>query len=319
MPPGPSRNGRRPDPTTGRVPLTPAGRAEVEATARALAARGVEVAEIRHSGLVRARETAEILGGVLTPARGIRATTGLAPEDAPDVAAGALERVAAPLMLVGHLPHLARLAAALVGGATLERSPLRPGDGRGAPARPGRLGAGAGRPAGRRSGALMPHLACVRCGATAPLGPAFEGCAACAGEPRPALEVVYDYAALAAAGTLKAWTSRTGGLWRFRELLPPPADASLLSLAEGATPLVRLQGSGDHRIWLKDETRNPDGILQRSPPCRVPDDGARARVPESRRLDDGESRHGARGLCRAGGDGPRSCSAIPGRRWSSDD
>ena len=44
------------------------------------------------------------------------------------------------------------------------------------------------------------------------------------------------------------------------------------------------------------------GVLQGSPPCRVPDDGARARLSEGRRLDDGESRHGARGLCRAGGD-----------------
>ena len=100
-------------------PLTPEGRAEVEATARALVARGAEVAEIRHSGLVRARETAEILGRVLMPARGIRATTGLAPEDDPDVAAAELGLVAAPLMLVGHLPHLARLTAALVGGAKL--------------------------------------------------------------------------------------------------------------------------------------------------------------------------------------------------------
>jgi threonine synthase len=108
----------------------------------------------------------------------------------------------------------------------------------------------------------MPHLACVRCGVTTPLGPAFEGCLACATEPRAALEVVYDYPALAAAGTLKAWRSRTGGLWRFREVLPPPRDASLVTLAEGATPLVRLQAAQGHRIWLKDETRNPTGSFK---------------------------------------------------------
>ena len=108
-------------------PLTPEGRAEVAATARALVARGAEVTQIRHSGLVRARETAEILGGVLTPAGGIRATTGLAPEDDPDVLAAELGLVAAPLMLVGHLPHLARLTAALVGGAELERIHFAPG------------------------------------------------------------------------------------------------------------------------------------------------------------------------------------------------
>ena len=102
-------------------PLTPEGRAQVEATARVLVVHGVEVAEIRHSGLVRARETAEILGRALAPARGVRAATGLAPEDDPHVAAAELELAGEPLMLVGHLPHLARLTAALVGGAELER------------------------------------------------------------------------------------------------------------------------------------------------------------------------------------------------------
>jgi threonine synthase len=116
--------------------------------------------------------------------------------------------------------------------------------------------------AARRSEALTPRLVCVRCGADAPVGPAFLGCLACATDPPAALDVVYDYAAVAAAGTLKAWASRAGGLWRFRELLPPPADASLVTLAEGATPLVRLEGTGAHRVWLKDETRNPTGSFK---------------------------------------------------------
>jgi threonine synthase len=108
----------------------------------------------------------------------------------------------------------------------------------------------------------MPHLVCVRCGATTALGPAFEGCLACRAAPRAALEVVYDYPTLAAAGTLKAWRARAGGLWRFREVLPPPREASLLTLAEGATPLVRLQAAEGHRIWVKDETRNPTGSFK---------------------------------------------------------
>ena len=107
-------------------PLTPAGRIEVESTARALLSRGVEVAEIRHSGLTRARETAEILSARLAPPQGIRATPGLAPEDDPDVAAAELELTTSPLMLVGHLPHLARLATALVGDAAVERIHFAP-------------------------------------------------------------------------------------------------------------------------------------------------------------------------------------------------
>ena len=113
-------------PDDRRRTLTPAGRAEVLATARALLARGVAVAEIRHSGLARARETAEILGEALAPPRGVSATTALAPEDDPDVAAAELDLAATPLMLVGHLPHLARLAARLLGAATVERITFAP-------------------------------------------------------------------------------------------------------------------------------------------------------------------------------------------------
>jgi phosphohistidine phosphatase len=64
---------------------------------------------------VRARETADILGRALAPPRGVLATSGLAPEDDPGVARAELELGAEPVMLVGHLPHLERLAVALLG------------------------------------------------------------------------------------------------------------------------------------------------------------------------------------------------------------
>jgi phosphohistidine phosphatase len=116
-----------PGPDDRARPLTPGGRAEVEATTRVLVAHGVEVAAIHHSGLARTRETAEILGRALAPRRGVHATTGLAPEDDPDVARAELELAREPLMLVGHLPHLARLAAALVGAAVMESVGFTPG------------------------------------------------------------------------------------------------------------------------------------------------------------------------------------------------
>jgi phosphohistidine phosphatase len=115
-----------PGPDDRARPLTAEGRAEVEGTARALHARGVEVAEIRHSGLARARETAELLGRVLAPPRGVQAVSGLAPEDDPDIARAELELATESLLLVGHLPHLARLAGALVGRAELARIPFVP-------------------------------------------------------------------------------------------------------------------------------------------------------------------------------------------------
>lgn len=116
-----------PAPDDRARPLTLAGRAEVEATARALRAHGAQVAEVRHSGLARARETAEILARVLAPSRGVHAVTGLAPEDDPDVARAELELAQEPLMIVGHLPHLARLVAALVGAAATEPIRFTPG------------------------------------------------------------------------------------------------------------------------------------------------------------------------------------------------
>jgi phosphohistidine phosphatase len=98
-------------------PLTAGGAREVAMVAQALARRRVAVEEIRHSGLRRARETAEILADALRPAGGVCAVTGLAPDDDPAVAAAELALAAGPVMLVGHLPHLDRLLATLVGPA----------------------------------------------------------------------------------------------------------------------------------------------------------------------------------------------------------
>ena len=97
-------------------PLSDRGRDEIQRVARHAAILGLEVAQIRHSGKVRARQTAEILAGHLAPRLGIRQIEGLAPGDAPDRARAELEAAGEPLMLVGHLPHLSRLVSALVLG-----------------------------------------------------------------------------------------------------------------------------------------------------------------------------------------------------------
>ncbi len=105
-------------------PLTDRGRAEVERVARWAAALKVQVAEIRHSGKLRARQTAEILAEHLRPARGIREVEGLAPMDDPEKAKAEVEAAHEPLMLVGHLPHLSRLTSVFLVG-TSEREILR--------------------------------------------------------------------------------------------------------------------------------------------------------------------------------------------------
>jgi phosphohistidine phosphatase len=96
--------------------LTERGRKEVERVARAAARLRLTLEAIAHSGKPRARQTAEILAAHLAPTRGPREMEGLAPKDDPARARQAVERAEEPLMLVGHLPHLSRLASLLVVG-----------------------------------------------------------------------------------------------------------------------------------------------------------------------------------------------------------
>lgn len=97
-------------------PLTQRGRQEVQRVARQAAALALPLVEIRHSGKLRAQQTAAILGEQLSPACGIREMDGLAPMDDPAKAQNVLETIGHPLMVVGHLPHLSRLASSLLVG-----------------------------------------------------------------------------------------------------------------------------------------------------------------------------------------------------------
>ncbi len=97
-------------------PLSERGRREVDRVARHAAALGLRVAEIHHSRKLRARQTAEILAAHLRPTNGLHEVDGLAPLDDPAAAREALEGAQAPLMLVGHLPHLSRLVSSLLVG-----------------------------------------------------------------------------------------------------------------------------------------------------------------------------------------------------------
>jgi len=97
-------------------PLTAQGRHEVEQVAAFAARLGLEVGQIRHSGKTRAEQTAAILGEALSPPEGVVAVSNLAPKDDVAPVAEALANEPQPVMLVGHLPFLARLAGLLVTG-----------------------------------------------------------------------------------------------------------------------------------------------------------------------------------------------------------
>ena len=96
--------------------LTDEGRSEVGRVAAFLARTAPsESIPIRHSGKTRARETAEALAGTLEAAT-VEETDGLAPLDDPALWAGRLGETDKAVVLVGHLPHLARLTSLLVVG-----------------------------------------------------------------------------------------------------------------------------------------------------------------------------------------------------------
>lgn len=97
-------------------PLSLLGRTVVEQVATWAAQRGVAVDQIRHSGKLRAAQTATIFADKLGPRDGVGVQSGLAPNDNVRPLAEALATESAALMLVGHLPFLSRLASLLVAG-----------------------------------------------------------------------------------------------------------------------------------------------------------------------------------------------------------
>lgn len=100
-------------------PLTDEGRAAVGRVADRVAALGLKPDRVYHSGILRARQTAEILAGRLGIPERVEARPGLEPLDPVGPVAGWLDELAARLgavVLVGHLPFLDRLASLLVAG-----------------------------------------------------------------------------------------------------------------------------------------------------------------------------------------------------------
>jgi len=90
-------------------PLSSAGRAAVARLAADAAARGARPDVVWHSGKLRARQTAELFWRASNPLAEFSATRGLQPDDPPGWMRDRLAGEARAVMLVGHMPHLARL------------------------------------------------------------------------------------------------------------------------------------------------------------------------------------------------------------------
>ena len=97
-------------------PLSEKGFQEISRTASYLARLNISVNQIFHSGKLRAKQTAEVLSGIIRPIKGVQETDGLAPSDDPAIWAKRLDEIADPIMLIGHLPHLGKLTSLLLTG-----------------------------------------------------------------------------------------------------------------------------------------------------------------------------------------------------------
>jgi phosphohistidine phosphatase len=101
------------DPTRG---LTPKGIADVQSVAAQLGKLNLGIKSIYHSGKKRASDTASILTAELKPAKGSFEAEGLGPQDDPKIWQERLKAIDEDVILVGHLPHLRRLASLLLCG-----------------------------------------------------------------------------------------------------------------------------------------------------------------------------------------------------------
>lgn len=104
---------------------------------------------------------------------------------------------------------------------------------------------------------FLTHLSCAACGLRHEWATLQNLCTAC----HKPLMPVYDLAAVGRTLTRESLAMREKSLWRYREVLPLPAEVEPISLGEGGTPLLRATRFGGPLgmadLWVKDEAQNP--------------------------------------------------------------
>lgn len=95
-------------------PLTTKGKTEVGHVA-AHTAKLIKVHTIKHSPKLRAKQTADIFASHNPHASSVE-TEGIKPLDDPEIIKKTIESQDENIMLVGHLPHLSKLASLLLTG-----------------------------------------------------------------------------------------------------------------------------------------------------------------------------------------------------------
>jgi phosphohistidine phosphatase len=101
------------DPTRG---LTDKGFRDIALTALFAHDQGLTVSSIYHSGIKRAQQSAQVLADQVHPKEGVSEVGWLAPMDDPQIGEERLSHIHEDVMLVSHLPYLAKLASLLLCG-----------------------------------------------------------------------------------------------------------------------------------------------------------------------------------------------------------
>ncbi|MCH8276519.1 MAG: pyridoxal-phosphate dependent enzyme, partial [Bacteroidetes bacterium] len=80
------------------------------------------------------------------------------------------------------------------------------------------------------------------------------------------LWVRYDLDRVREAVSPDQFASRVSSMWRYRELMPVEDEASIVTLGEGMTPLLKCERLGHHLglrdLWIKDESQLPTGSFK---------------------------------------------------------
>jgi phosphohistidine phosphatase len=97
-------------------PLSEKGIQDIKKVASSVSQLNIRIHKIFYSTKLRARQTAEVLFENLKPLGGISEVDGLSPLDDPNIWAERVKSIPDDVVLVGHLPHLARLVSLLLCG-----------------------------------------------------------------------------------------------------------------------------------------------------------------------------------------------------------
>lgn len=95
-------------------PLTDRGKVKVQNVADFLAASGISVSQIYHSGKLRAQQTAEIFAKTIAPRQKIKILAQLDSSDVETTLTDQIKLWDEDILIVGHIPLLPRLTAKLL-------------------------------------------------------------------------------------------------------------------------------------------------------------------------------------------------------------